>query len=129
MCIQYSCEKYTVIVHSMGRALAIIVPVICKLFAANCHLPYLYVTIPFLSTEQHGIQIIFSLLVGNLGGIHGIVGIHIMDLLVFLSDRFITLLTKQLQALIHVVVLYQHHPHDVGIDILLYHNCGLLYII
>ena len=58
-----------------------------------------------------------------------IVGIHIMDILELLRDRFLTTLTKQFQALFHVVVFYQHHPHDVGIDIFFCHNWGLLCIL
>ena len=113
-------------VHSRERAVAIIVPIIHTRFASNCHLPCLNVTISFISNEQHGSHIIFSLLVGQLGGIHGIVGIHIMDLLEFLRDRFLTPLTKQLQDLLHIVVFYQHHPHDVGIDLFLRHIWRLL---
>ena len=129
MCIQHSCEKYTVSVHSRGRAVSLIVPFISTLFAANCRLLFLHTTIPFLSNEQHVRQSIFSLLVGQLGGIHGLVGIHIMDLLELFCDNFLTSLTKHFQALLHVVVLYQHHPHDVGIDIFFCRSWELLCII
>ena len=99
------------------------------LLATNFHLPCLHITIPFLSNEQHGIQSIFYLLVGQLGGIYRLVGIHIIDLLEFLRDRFITTLTKKFQALLHVLVLYQHHPYDVGIDIFFCNSWGLICIL
>ena len=58
-----------------------------------------------------------------------IVGIHIMDILELLSDRFLTTLTKQFHALLYFVVFYQHHPHDVGIDVFFCHRWGILCII
>ena len=58
-----------------------------------------------------------------------IVGIHIMDILELLRDRFLTTLTKQFHALLYVVVFYQHHPHDVGIDIFFCHSWGLICIL
>ena len=63
MCIHHYCEKYTVSVNSRGRAVALIVPVICTLFAANFHHPCLHVTLHFLSNEHYKSHIIFSLLV------------------------------------------------------------------
>ena len=119
MHIYHLCEKYTVSVHCRRRTIALIVSFIGYLLDTNINLSLLDVTVSLLCNDYKRIQGIFYLLLYHRGRIHLFVCVHITNLLQLFHYCSLGPVSKNINTLLHVEMIYHHDSHYVSFYLLL----------